>query len=110
MGLARYWTLDTLDLEPCDNSAKKKKIRASLLHKIIQLMSGRDRIFFSFLFFSFFLSFFFFFFLGLHPQHLGSQARGQIEAAAASLHHSHSHTGSEPCLQPLPQLKATSDP
>ena len=101
MGLARYWTLDTLDLEPCDNSAKKK-IRASLLHKIVQLMSGRDRIFFLF--------FFSFFFLGLHPQHLGSQARGRIEAAAASLHHSHSHAGSEPCLQPLPQLKATSDP
>ena len=28
----------------------------------------------------------------------GSQARGQIGAAAAGLHHSHSHTISEPCL------------
>ena len=27
-----------------------------------------------------------------------SQARGQIGAAAASLHHSHSNSGSEPCL------------
>ena len=26
------------------------------------------------------------------------QARGQIEAAAAGLHHSHSHAGSKPCL------------
>ena len=32
-----------------------------------------------------------------------SQARGQIGAAAASLHHSHSNTGSEPHLQPTPQ-------
>ena len=27
-----------------------------------------------------------------------SQARGPIRAAAAGLHHSHSHVGSEPCL------------
>ena len=37
----------------------------------------------------------------------GSQARGQIGAAAASLHHSHSHAGSEPHLRPTPQLMAT---
>ena len=30
----------------------------------------------------------------------GSQARGQIGAVAASLHHSHSNAGSEPHLQP----------
>ena len=29
-----------------------------------------------------------------------SQARGEIRAAAAGLHHSHSDTGSEPHLQP----------
>ena len=39
----------------------------------------------------------------------GSQARDQIGAAAASLHHSHSHTISEPHLQPTPQLTATPD-
>ena len=39
-----------------------------------------------------------------------SQARGQIGAAAASLHHSHSHAGSEPCLWPTPQLMAMSNP
>ena len=39
-----------------------------------------------------------------------SQARGQIGATAASLHHSHSNTRSEPHLQPTPQLKATPDP
>ena len=37
----------------------------------------------------------------------GSQARGQIIATAAGLHHSHNHTRSEPCLQPTPQLTAT---
>ena len=42
----------------------------------------------------------------------GSQARGQIGAAAAVLchSHSHSHTGSELCLRPTPQLTAMPDP
>ena len=40
----------------------------------------------------------------------GSQARGRIRAAVAGLHHSHSNMGSEPCLQPTPQLTATPDP
>ena len=40
----------------------------------------------------------------------GSQARGLIRAAAAGLHHSHNHAGSEPRLRPAPQLKATPDP
>ena len=39
----------------------------------------------------------------------GSQARGLIGAAAASLHHSHSNSGSEPRLQPTPQLTAILD-
>ena len=34
----------------------------------------------------------------------GSQARGQIRAAAASLHHSHSNTGSKLHLRRTPQL------
>ena len=40
----------------------------------------------------------------------GSQARGQMRAAAARLHHSHSNVGSELCLQPTPHLKAMPDP
>ena len=40
----------------------------------------------------------------------GSQARGPIGATAAGLHRSHSNPGSEPHLQPTPQLKATLDP
>ena len=40
----------------------------------------------------------------------GSQARGRIGAVAAGLCHSHSNAGSEPCLQPTPQLRATPDP
>jgi len=39
----------------------------------------------------------------------GSQARGQIGAAAASLHHSHSNAEAELYLQPTPQLAATPD-
>ena len=40
----------------------------------------------------------------------GSQARGQIGAAAASLHHSHGDSGSELHLQPTQQLTATLHP
>ena len=40
----------------------------------------------------------------------GSQARGRIRAVAASLCQSHSNAGSEPRLQPTPQLMATPDP
>ena len=39
----------------------------------------------------------------------GSQARGQIGAVAAGLRQSHGNTGSEPRLQPTPQLTATPD-
>ena len=42
--------------------------------------------------------------------HGGSQTRGQIGASAASLVHSHSNVGSEPHLQPTPQLMTTPDP
>ena len=39
-----------------------------------------------------------------------SQARGQIGAVDAGLHHSHSNARSKPHLQPTPQLTATLDP
>ena len=39
-----------------------------------------------------------------------SQARGQIGAATAGLHHSHSNTRSELYLRPTLQLKAMLDP
>ena len=37
------------------------------------------------------------------------QARGLIGAVTASLYQSHSNSGSEPCLRPIPQLMATPD-
>ena len=40
----------------------------------------------------------------------GSQARGQIGAVATDLQHSHSNTGSEPCLGPTPQFTTVPDP
>jgi len=62
-------------------------------------------------------SFFLFFFFGLfafsmtaHTAYGGSQARGLIGAVATGLHQSHSNAGSEPRLQPTPQLMATPDP
>ena len=39
----------------------------------------------------------------------GSQARGRIGAVATGLHQSHSNAGSEPRLQPTPQLTAMPD-
>ena len=51
------------------------------------------------------LFFSFFFFLRAAPAAYGrSQATGCIGAAAAGLQHSHSHTESEPHLQPIPQF------
>ena len=38
-----------------------------------------------------------------------SWARGQMGAAAASLHHSDSNSGSEPPLRPIPHLMAMLD-
>ena len=40
----------------------------------------------------------------------GPQARGQIGATAAGLHHSHSNTGSKPHLLHTPQLMTMLDP
>jgi len=40
----------------------------------------------------------------------GSQARSLIGAVATGLHHSHNNAGSEPHLQPIPQLTAMPDP
>ena len=40
----------------------------------------------------------------------GSQARGPVEAVATGVCHNHSHSGSEPRLQPTLQLMATPDP
>ena len=40
----------------------------------------------------------------------GSQAGGPVGATAARLRHSHINTGSNPRLQPTPQLMATPDP
>ena len=42
--------------------------------------------------------YFYFFFRAAPATYGGSQARGRIRAVAASLHHSHSNTRSEPCL------------
>ena len=50
-----------------------------------------------------------FFFRATHMAYGGSQARGPIRAVAAGLHHSLSNAGSEPSLQPTPQLMSTPD-
>ena len=57
------------------------------------------------------LLFFFppFFFRAIPVAYGGSHARGQIRAAAAGLHHSHSNAGSKPHSQPAPQLMAMPD-
>ena len=56
------------------------------------------------------LSFSFFLFRATLVAYGSSQARGQIGAVAAGLRQSHSNAGSEPHLQPPPQLMATPDP
>ena len=63
------------------------------------------------------LDFFFFFCLFAFSRaaptaYGGYQAKGPTRAAAAGLHHNHSHSnvGSEPRLWPTPQLTAMLDP
>ena len=57
-----------------------------------------------------FFFFFFLLFLWASPTaYGGSQARGPIGAVATGLRQSHSNVGSEPRLQPTPQLTATPD-
>ena len=58
----------------------------------------------------FFLFFFLFLFRAAPMPYGSSQARGRSGATAADLHHSHSNMGSEPHLQPTPQVTATPDP
>ena len=59
----------------------------------------------------FFFFFFFFVFLGPHWWHMEVPRLGvQSELTDASHSHSHSNTGSELCLRPIPQLTALSDP
>ena len=53
--------------------------------------------------------FFFLHFRAIPMAYGSSQARGQIRAAAAGLHHSHSNSGPEPHLWPTPQLTSTLD-
>ena len=57
-----------------------------------------------------FLNFFFFVFClfrAVPMAYGGSQVRDLIRAVATSLRQSHSNTGSQPCMQPTPQLTAT---
>ena len=68
-----------------------------------------------FLFFYFLFLFIYFFCLFVFSRaaavaYGGSQARGLIGAATDGLQQSHSNAGSEPHLQPTPQLAVTLDP
>ena len=54
--------------------------------------------------------FFFLLFRATLAAYGGSQSRNLIGAIAAGLHHSHSNSGSEPCLWPSPQITATPYP
>ena len=67
--------------------------------------SGLKLIFILFYFLSFFV------FSRAAPELYGaSQRRGPIGTVAAGLCQSNSKAGSEPCLQPTPQLRPTPDP
>ena len=58
---------------------------------------------------SFFFLVFFAFSRAAFVAYGGSQARGLIGAVAAGPYHSYSNSGSNPRLQPTPQLMATPD-
>ena len=72
-----------------------------LFHYILENLAGRTNIGFVFVFCLF---------RATSTAYGGSHARGQIGAVCANLHQSLSNAGSEPCLQPTPQLTAMPDP
>ena len=77
-------------------------LKSKIKNKAVAILVVQKKIFFFFDLFSFSRA---------APAAYGvSQARGLIGAVAASLRQSHSNTGSEPHLQPTPQLTATLDP
>ena len=78
-------------------------------HSVVLFFSCRHCVATSISLFSF-LPFFFCLFRTTPAAYRGSQARGQIRSAAASLHHSHSNTRSKSHLRPMLQLEATPDP
>ena len=73
--------------------------------KILQHLNKYRQIGLWFLFF-----FFFWPFRAAAMAYGGSQAKGPIEATAASLCHSHSNAELEPSLWPTPQVMATLEP
>ena len=52
----------------------------------------------------------YFIWAGASTLHGDSQARGQVRAIVAGLHHSYSNTRSKLYVRPTPQLRATPDP
>ena len=84
----------------------------SQIHFHWAMMRTPQKFHFIYLFLFFIIIFFLsFVFSKSAPMAYGSsQARGQIGAVAAGLRQSDSNTGSEPRLQPTPQLTATQDP
>ena len=80
---------------------------------LISAEQQSDSVIHVYMFSGFFVLFCFFPFLSFRAMPVvygGSQARGRMRATAAGLHRSRSHRGSEPPLQPPPQLTAMSDP
>ena len=73
------------------------------VERILNLLSSRSAFFLS-------IPFFFICLFVFRPVYGSSQARGQIWAIVAGLHHSHSNARSEPHLWSAPQLMARQDP
>ena len=86
-----------------------EKMLLSFMSESVWPVFSSKRFMVSGLFF-FFLSLFLLFLWAAPAAYGGSQARGRIGAVAAGLRQSYSNTGSEPRLQPTPQLTATPDP
>ena len=91
-------------LEHCVGVWHFMRARRPIMNMVLALLSFRILNVF------FLKKTFFFFFMATPAAYGRSQARGWIGAAAAGLHHSPSNVGSQPCLQPTPQLMATLDP
>ena len=96
---ARDWThIPQQQLSHCSDST------GSLTHCTARELCSRFLIYILFIFIYFLL------FIATPAAFGGSQARGQIGAAAGALHHSHSNARSELHLGPTPQFTTMLDP
>ena len=108
--LLNNYMLETSVSELCTDCPMREKAHPVLRRYFGHFVDGRFLYFEDGICLFYFIIFYCLLFRATSTAYGGSQARSQIGATAAGLCHSHNNAGSEPCLQPTPQLMAMLDP